>query len=116
MPTENAFEYVNGQLRLDDTENKASFASTLGRVQDDGDNHGAVKIDLDADTPSLMAQDYQIANNMMGAPSIDSMRERNPRQMGDNLDDSQTVPGLLDAKEEVDYNWDVAYLQKYGRA
>ena len=118
MPAANAHETVYGDLDLSDTEAKRDLATTLGRVQDDG-NKKAVRVDMDAEFPSIMAQDQKmtIATNQT---TVDDLRTPMPGQVPDMLQDpeagQQQQQEEVDLQEEVDYNWDVAYLQKYGRA
>ena len=119
MPAANAHETVYGDLDLSDTEAKRDLATTLGRVQDDG-NKKAVRVDMDAEFPSIMAQDQKltIATNQT---TVDDLRTPMPGQVPDVLQDpeagqQQQQQEEVDLQEEVDYNWDVAYLQKYGRA
>ena len=116
MPTQNAWEMVNGPLGLDDSSSKSSLAATMGRVQDD--KRRGVKIDVDAQDPSLMAQDYRMAMQA-GAITSDDLKSSRPGQEPDVTQNAPAVDGMdphLDVNEEADYNWDVAYLQKYGRA
>ena len=119
MPAAHAHETVYGDLDLSDTEAKRDLATTLGRVQDDG-NKKAVRIDMDAQFPSIMAQDQKMtmATNQT---TVDDLRTPMPGQVPDVLQDpeagqQQQQQEEVDLQEEVDYNWDVAYLQKYGRA
>ena len=119
MPAAHAHETVYGDLDLSDTEAKRDLATTLGRVQDDG-NKKAVRIDMDAQFPSIMAQDQKMtmATNQT---TVDDLRTPMPGQVPDVLQDpeagqQQQQQEEVDLQEELDYNWDVAYLQKYGRA
>ena len=118
MPAAQAHETVYGEIDLSDTEAKRDLATTMGRVQDDG-NKKAVRIDMDAPFPSIMAQDQKmtIATNQT---TVDDLRTPMPGQVPDMLQDpeagQQQQQEEVDLQEEVDYNWDVAYLQKYGRA
>ena len=111
VPAADAHQQVYGEVDLSDTEAKRNLATTMGRAQDDG-NKKAVRIDMDATFPSIMAQDnkLEIAVNQT---SVNDLRTPIDRQVPDAVQDPEAG---LQQQEEIDYNWDVAYLQKYGRA
>jgi hypothetical protein len=111
VPAADAHQQVYGEVDLSDTEAKRNLATTMGRAQDDG-NKKAVRIDMDADFPSIMAQDnkLEIAVNQT---SVNDLRTPIDKQVPDAVQDPEAG---LQQQEEIDYNWDVAYLQKYGRA
>ena len=111
VPAADAHQQVYGEVDLSDTEAKRNLATTMGRAQDDG-NKKAVRIDMDATFPSIMAQDnkLEIAVNQT---SVNDLRTPIDRQVPDAVQDPEAG---LQQQEEMDYNWDVAYLQKYGRA
>ena len=122
MPAALAHQEVYGEVDLSDTEAKRNLATTMGRVQDDGDK-SAVRIDMDAQFPSIMAKDKKIelATNQT---TVTDLRTPHNKQVPDLLQDpekqspnaaAQDAPPV-EQQEEVDYNFDVAYLQKYGRA
>ena len=120
MPAPEAHESVYGEVALDDTDAKRSLAQTLGRAQDDG-NKGAVRVDMDSEFPSIMANDMKVGI-MANQTTVDDLRTPMSRQVPDIVQtpedgfDQQQQQEQVEVKEEVDYNWDVAYLQKYGRA
>ena len=122
MPAAQAHEMVYGEIDLSDTEAKRDLATTMGRVQDDG-NKKAVRIDMDAQFPSIMANDQKmtIATNQT---TVDDLRTPMNKQVPDIVQDPEAgqqpeQPQQMEEvelQEDIDYNWDVAYLQKYGRA
>ena len=123
MSAPEAHENAYGKVELDDTDAKRSLASTLGRVQDDG-NKSAVRVDMDAEFPSIMAQDQKIelATNQT---TVNDLRTPMNRQVPDAIQTpedgfdpqkQEDQQEQVEFQEDVDYNWDVAYLQKYGRA
>ena len=122
MSPEDAHQQVYGEVDLSDTEAKRNLATTMGRVQDDG-NKGSVRIDMDADFPSIMAQDNKL-EIAMNQTTVADLRTPINKQVPDMVQDPEA--GLppeqsqqqeqVEIQEDMDYNWDVAYLQKYGRA
>ena len=121
MAATDAHETVYGEVSLDDTDAKRSLAQTLGRVQDDG-NKKAVRIDMDAEFPSIMANDAKI-EIVSNQTTTNDLRTPMNRQVPDivqgaedGYDPQQQQQEQVEIHEEADYNWDVAYLQKYGRA
>ena len=91
-----AHEKVHGEVNLSDVTRKADMASTLGRIQNDGGRNN-VNPDKD-DAKSVYAIDLELEKKAKG--NADTLRTQIP----------------LETSEEFDYNNDVAYLQKYGRA
>jgi hypothetical protein len=121
MSAAQAHEAVYGEIDLSDTEAKRDLATTMGRVQDDGNKKG-VRIDMDAQFPSIMANDQKMtmATNQT---TVDDLRTPMNKQVPDIVQDPEAgqqpeQPQMeeVELQEEFDYNWDVAYLQKYGRA
>ena len=113
MTPDQAHQAVNGELDLSDTEGKAAMAATFGRVQDDGGKKG-VKIETDVGFPSILAQD-SVMSDTLGQTSVADLRTPMNKEVPDDLQ-SPDAGVQLQQQEEMDYNWDVAYLQKYGRA
>ena len=111
IPAPDAHQEVYGKVNLSDSEAKRDLATTMGRVQDDG-NKKAVRVDMDADFPSVLAQDNKI-DVAINQTSVNDLRTSVDKQVPDLL---QTPESGVQQQEEIDYNWDVAYLQKYGRA
>lgn len=113
LSPEEAHEKIYGELDTSDVEAKKNLATTLGRVQDDG-NKGNVKIEKDAEFKSLLARDDEEERETKEVTPSDLSTPRR-KQVPDQLQqpDDRTA---LTQQEEVDYNDDVAYLQKYGRA
>ena len=113
MSPEEAHQMVYGELDTSDVDAKGKLASTLGRVQDDNGRKG-IKIEKDAEFKSLLARDDELEKQV---------QQTTPADMATPID--KQVPGVLQQpddrvaltqQEEVDYNDDVDYLQKYGRA
>ena len=112
IPAETAHQQVYGDIDLADTNSKKELAATLGRVQDDGNKKG-IKLEKDKEFKSLLAIDDEITNNMDTVTSTD-LRTPQGQELPDAVQDPQATP--LAQEEEYDYNLDVAYLQKFGRA
>jgi len=113
LTPEEAHEAIYGEIDTSDVDAKAKFAGTMGRVQDDGGKK-AIKIEKDAEFKSLLAKDDELEQQV---------QQTTPADMGTPID--KQVPNKLQQpddrvaltqQEETDYNEDVAYLQKYGRA
>ena len=107
---QDAHELVYGAVDTADVDSKAKLAATLGRVQDGKDSKG-ITLDKDAEFKSLMARD---AEKDMDQVTTDDLKT----PMNQEVPDAQQKeePEAVDRMEEYDYNLDVAYLQKYGRA
>ena len=107
---EDAHELVYGAVDTADVDSKAKLAATLGRVQDGKDSKG-ITLDKDTEFKSLMARD---AEKDMDQVTADDLKT----PMNQEVPDAQQKeePEAVDKMEEYDYNLDVAYLQKYGRA
>ena len=101
-----AHEMVHGAVDTADVDSKAKLAATLGRVQDGKDKKG-ITIDKNNEFQSLMARDSEKEKT---ADQVTPDDLRTP--MNQQVPDEQQV----DTQEDYDYNLDVAYLQKYGRA
>tara|TARA_R110002012_G_scaffold60870_2_gene159447 strand:+ start:694 stop:1176 length:483 start_codon:yes stop_codon:yes gene_type:complete len=102
---EDAHQAVHGDVDTGDVESKAKFAATLSRVQGEKDRKG-VRVDKDGE--SLLAKDEKIDD--MKPVTKDDLRTPQDQQV------PVRDQAKLDAQEEYDYNEDVRYLQKYGRA
>ena len=105
---EDAHELVHGAVDTGDVESKAKFAATLGRVQDGNDKKG-ITVDKNTEFKSIMAKEVE-AEKMTDQVTPDDLKTPMSQQVPD--EEQQQV----DTQEEYDYNLDVAYLQKYGRA
>ena len=121
MPAAIAHQEVYGEVDLSDTEAKRNLATTMGRVQDDGGKN-AVRVDMDAENPSIMAMDQKMtmATNQT---TVHDLRTPMNKQVPDIVQDpdagqqpEQQQQEQVEIHEDMDYNFDVAYLQKYGRA
>jgi hypothetical protein len=117
MDPTTAHEYVYGELDTGDPDQKAQLAATLGRVQNDN-NRKNIKIEKDAEFLSIMAKDEVVQKLDQVTP--DDMRTPMDKEVPTAVQEpGGAEPGIredLDMQEEFDYNFDVAYLQKYGRA
>ena len=115
-PTD-AHEQIFGEVDTGDVTQKASLAATLGRVQKDN-NKRHIKIERDAEHLSILAQDEKMQKLDQVTP--DDMRTPTEKEVPNALQqpDGATsgVAEEVNNTEELDYNFDVAYLQKYGRA
>ena len=98
-----------GEVDTSDQESKADLAKTLGRTQQDG-NRKAVYVDRKAEHKSLLAKDEEMEAKLTKTTDSD-MKTPQDKEVPDALQ-----PPEVDTKEEYDYNEDVAYLQKFGRA
>ena len=98
-----AHQKVHGEVDLADPESKSKLAATLARIQTD-DNKRGIQVDTDAEFQSLLAREK--AAQEVSQVSPDDLRT--PK--------NQEVPDQLETQAEEWYNFDVAYLQKYGRA
>jgi len=109
MSSVDAHETIKGPVDLADPESKADLAKTLSRTQQDG-NRKSVYVDKDAEHLSLLAKDEEMEEKLTKTTDMD-MKTPQGQQVPDALE-----PPEVDTKEEYDYNEDVAYLQKFGRA
>jgi len=107
----NAHQSVHGDINPGDIDSKAKLASTLGRIQDDG-NRNAVK--LEKDKGSILARDAEYEKRT-DAVTHDDLRTPMNQQVPD---DQQTPADQVAEELEECYNYmdDVKYLQTYGRA
>lgn len=107
-----AHELVHGAVDTADVNSKAKFAATMGRVQDGKDKKG-ITIEKDAEFKSLLAKD-SATEKRLDQVTPDDLRTPMNQQIPDM--NQQDEPEAVDRMEDYDYNLDVAYLQKYGRA
>lgn len=108
-----AHQDVYGQVNTGDTESKAALASTLGRVQDDGNKRA---ITIEKEKKSILALDAKL-DKVLDQVTRDDLRTPMNQQVPDR--DQKPVDQVaeeLEIQDEYDYNEDVSYLQKYGRA
>ena len=107
-----AHELVHGAVDTADVDSKAKLAATLSRVQDGKDKKG-ITIEKDAEFQSLLAKDAAVEKNL-GQVTPDDLKTPMNQEIPDM--NQQDNPESIDRMEEYDYNEDVSYLQKYGRA
>jgi hypothetical protein len=117
MEPEQAHETVYGEVDTGDSASKAQLAATLARVQNDGGRKG-IKIEKDKDFKSLLARDDELEQKDAVTP--DDMRTPQQNEIPNALQAPHGMENTVGEQVEVldvwDYNDDVAYLQKYGRA
>ena len=117
MDPEQAHETVYGQVDTGDSTSKAQLAATLARVQNDGGKKG-IKIEKDKEFKSLLARDDELEQN--DAVTSDDMRTPQQKEVPNALQAPHGMENTVGEQVEIvdvwDYNDDVSYLQKYGRA
>jgi hypothetical protein len=109
MSATDAHQEVHGNVDLSNTDAKGKLSSTLGRTQQDGNKRG-VHVEKDAEHKSIFAKDEELQKNVTSASAEDLKTPMN-KEVPDALQEPE-----VDVKEEYDYNADVSYLQKFGRA
>ena len=112
MSPEEAHMKVYGDVDTGSSDSKAQIAATFSRVQDDN-NISSIPVDKDSPTPSIMAKMIELEKD--DATSAEDLKTRQHREVSDRITPEQGTE-QVDTAEEMDYNDDVAYLQKYGRA
>ena len=113
MNSADAHQSVYGDVDLADVDSKSKFAATLGRYQDDG---GKRAVYIDKDKGSILAQDSRIEHEM-DQVTQDDLRSPMYQQVPDKLQKpGEEVAESLENQDDYDYNLDVDYLQKFGRA
>ena len=108
-----AHSSVHGDVDLSNVESKAMFAGTLGKIQDDGVKRG---VRLEPDKGSILSRDARIEKEMDQVTRDDLRTPMNQQVPDDQQTPADQVAEELENEEEYDYNEDVAYLQKFGRA
>ena len=111
-----AHQSVHGPGDLGDVTSKAKVAATLGRVQKDGTEHG-IQYERGGEFRSVMTTDADIEVKL-DQVSHNDMRSDFNQQIPDKFQTPQQQQmEELDTQEEIDYTeFDVAYLQQFGRA
>ena len=111
-----AHKAVHGELDIGQIESKAKLAGTLGRIQQQGTTDG-VKYDKDGEFVSIMAADAEIEADLDQVTRND-LRTPSTKQVPDyQQQPGQQVAEEVDIEPEMDYHeFDVAYLQQFGRA
>ena len=105
MTPEEAHENAYGEIDTADTDSKAKLSATLGRIQHNSEKKGVY---VEKGSTSLLARDVKYQQEVDGV-TPDDLRTPQDKEVPDSEQQ-------LDKQEEYDYNLDVAYLQKYGRA
>jgi len=112
MDPVSAHQSVHGDVDPGDIQSKAELAATLGRIQDDG-NKNAVK--MEPEKRSILSRDAE-SEKQQDVTHDDLRTPMNKQVPDDEQTPADQVAEELEINEEYDYNLDVAYLQKYGRA
>lgn len=108
-----AHTQIHGDVDLGDTTSKRQLAGSLGRVQDETQKNG---ITLEIEKGSILSRDAQI-EKQMNQTTHDDLRTPVRGQVPDKLQTpADEVAEEVDTSDTYDYNEDVAYLQKFGRA
>ena len=108
-----AHQGVHGEVDLADSTAKRNLASTLGRVQDESLKR---KVFIEPEKNSLLARDTSLEQEL-DQTTHDDLRTPMRGQVPDRLQTpADQVAEEVDNEEEYDYNLDVSYLQKFGRA
>ena len=111
---EDAHQQVYGEIDTGNIDSKAQFASTLGRLRSEKDQKG-VRVDKDGE--SLLAKEREMEKGVTDEKlKTPVSKEINNVDVTTDPQDARETQEVVDAREEYDYNEDVAYLQKYGRA
>ena len=98
-----AHQEVYGEVDLANPESKAQLAATLHRIQTDDEKRG-VEVDKNATFKSLFAREKE----------AEADSDVTPEDMKTPM--AQEVPDGLEQQQEDWYNFDVSYLQQFGRA
>ena len=108
-----AHHAVYGDTDTSDVQSKAALAATLGRIQDDGLNKG---VNIEKGKGSILAKDAEIEKQQNQVTRNDLRTPMNQEVPDNEQTPAEQVAEQLENVEEYDYNEDVAYLQKFGRA
>lgn len=108
-----AHQSVYGEVDTGNIESKAALASSLGRIADDG-SRSDIKADQGKE-PSIYAKDKRY-EKAMDQVTRDDLRTPMNQQVPDRQQQPVDQVESLEIAEECDYNEDVRYLQKFGRA
>jgi hypothetical protein len=108
-----AHQAIHGELNPSDTTSKAKLASTLGRLQDDGVRNGVV---LEPEKGSILSKDAELEKELDQVTPNDLSSPMNQQVPDQDQTAATAMKEDLEMMEDFDYNDDVAFLQKYGRA
>ena len=111
-----AHKAVHGDPNIGEIQSKARLAGTLGRIQQSNSNNG-VSPEKDGEFVSIYAADSAIEQDL-DQVTRDDLRTPEPKQVPDyQQEPGQQVAETLNIEEDIDYHeFDVAYLQQFGRA
>lgn len=108
-----AHQEIHGDVDLGDTTSKRHLASTLGRVQDETTKR---KVLVEPEKGSILARDVALEKEF-DQTTHDDLRTPMRGEVPDRLQTpADQFSEEVEVQEEYDYNDDVSYLQKYGRA
>ena len=105
-----AHKQVHGEVDSKSVESKGKLAATLGRIQDDNLKKG---VRMEPEKGSILSRDAAL-EKQLDQVTPDDLRTPMNQQVPDR--DQTAADQEVSMGEEYDYNEDVAYLQKFGRA
>jgi hypothetical protein len=109
-----AHKAVHGEVDIGEIESKKKLAGTLGRIQQQGSTNG-ISPEKDGEFVSIYAADSEIEQNL-DQVTRDDLRTSEPKQVPD-YQQTAAMQEELEIHDEIDYHeFDVAYLQQFGRA
>ena len=108
-----AHQSVHGEVDTGQTTSKGKLASTLGRIADNGVRAGVI---VEPQKGSILAKDAEIERELDQVTPNDLATRMNQQVPDRDQTPADQVIEELEITEEYDYNLDVAYLQKFGRA
>ena len=110
-----AHQSVHGKVDSGEITSKGKLAGTLGRIADNGVRSGVI---VEPEKGSILAKDAEIEKELdqVTANDLASPMNQQVPDRDQTAADQYTVSEELEITEEYDYNLDVAYLQKFGRA
>ena len=108
-----AHQEVHGELDTSDTQSRGKLAATFGRIQDDGMTTG---VKIEKDKKSILARDAEVEKKLDQVTPNDLKTPMNQQVPDRDQTMADQVSEQLEIFDEIDYNDDVAYLQKFGRA
>jgi len=108
-----AHQEVHGELDTSDTQSRGKLAATFGRIQDNGMTTG---VKIEKDKGSILARDAEVEKKLDQVTPNDLKTPMNQQVPDRDQTPADQVAEELENTNDTDYNDDVAYLQKFGRA
>ncbi len=109
-----AHKAVHGEINIGEIDSKARLAGTLGRIQNEKSTNG-IMYDRNGEFTSIMAADAEIEKDL-DQVTRDDLRTAEPKQVPDYQQQPSMQEGV-EIQDDIDYHeFDVAYLQQFGRA